>query len=187
MYSINIRLLPINSKIVINKDEEGILSYSVFGKSDITETEFLKELINNNIDILVKDNSVYEKNYLINKAIEMLIFKNNDFVTNISLRICLCFLNEGLKESYNFAQTVNNIIPIKCWVDNEYGFEIDNKEKFINENMNFIQNKYDIFKKSFGSINFRLTESEFYKYQKKIQKGKQSFKRNLKGYTSIKI
>lgn len=185
MNSCNLRLLAKEARIAVKRDR-----YYVKGHSKVLEKELIKYLLDRNIAILECDNEQADsgKSYLINEGIEMLIHTKERQVSWIELRVCLSWIHTALKECYEFACVVNEIIPLWYWTNNYCGKELIDEKQFVEHYMALLEDKYEIFKKSyFASDNVRLTEGELYEYIRKQGRRFFKFQRNIQNYEKIQM
>lgn len=177
----NIRLLPENVSISVASD-----GWKVVGRSNCTEENLLGYFKENQVDILMRENAVYGKSYLINQGIEMLICTKDKYVSNIELRICLSWFEEALKECYQFAVLINKMLPLKVWLYNDRGVALSDEKDFLKKQKAFGEEKYNVFLRQYPDmVDIRLTEGEFYIYLKQRHRKLFRFKRKWKDYKKL--
>ncbi|MBR6535570.1 MAG: hypothetical protein IKT67_00035 [Lachnospiraceae bacterium] len=180
----NVRVLPMDSKIV----KDGCY-WMVAGNADITERELIQALLMKSINILERNNQVAAsgKSYLINDGIEMLIGCNESKIKVIEFRIALSWIEEGLSECFDVLKVINEFIPIKYWINNDSGEEIDSKEVFIEKHLEFISEKKKLFDSAYSEImGIRLLEAEINECYEKRNRKIFKFRTKRKQYKKIK-
>ena len=184
MNACNVRVLPTNNFILA---ENGY--WKVVGKSDITEKGLIQTLIMGNVNILERSNQMAEsgKSYLINDGIEMLVRCNESYIKDIEFRIGLSWIEEGLGACFDILRLINAFMPIKYWVDNDKGEEIESKEVFVEKHLDFIAGKKKFFDSAYSEIiGIRLLEAEINECYEKRNRKIFKFKIKRKQYKKIK-
>nr|MBP3599250.1 hypothetical protein [Eubacterium sp.] len=175
-----IRVLPEKCFIEVKGD-----MWFVRGDSDLSIEAFLECLVSKGIEVLAKDD-ISSRVYLLNQGIEMLIDEKNDMIQCIQFRLCLSWINTGLKELHDILMCVSQRYVLYDWMNNSEGLLIGKSDEFVQRHMSLNQDKIEIFEKWFSEDEeVRLIEGEVQEYIRKRKRKWFKFKRMFKGYTRL--